>query len=633
MTDQSATHNSAAVHAIIRTGAGSSPLADDARNRVVRTIVDTSVHLPGMFEITFLDDTGDIVATAGLSIGTEVQVLGQALNATAAQRLIVGEVTSIEGVFERRTFLTVVRGYDKAHRLQRARRTRTFVNMKDSDIARQLATDAGLTPGQIDMSATTHAHIGQCDQTDWDFLGQRAREVGFETGVSDGKFYFRKASTVGGGAAGAGQPVALAFSQNLRSFRPRVTAGNLAPEVEVRVWDPMAAKVVAARSGAATGTVSMNGEDPAAIAHMFAAATAPAAPAQPASPAVGNLGPAPGTDAYVVFDRPAATGAAATAAATEMAESLADHIASTFAEAEGDAAGNPAIQAGVAVHVDGVPAPFAGDWMVTSARHVFDMAETGYHTRFVVSGRQERSLLGLTSAAASRPASPRVPGLACGVVTNNNDPGKQGLVKVALPWLSPDYESDWAPVAQFGAGKRSGAMFLPEVGDEVLVGFEFGDPRRPYVLGGIFNAASGYDLGGPAVKATGMAGEVVLRGFVSGAGNRLVFHDELPPGEGGGPPVASDIALGTRDGSLCLTIDQVAGTVTLSCKPAPPGSKSAAGHLTIECGNAGTIDIAAGPGGSVNIDGGASLSLKAQGSITIESSGQVAIKGSQIMLN
>jgi uncharacterized protein involved in type VI secretion and phage assembly len=251
----------------------------------------------------------------------------------------------------------------------------------------------------------------------------------------------------------------------------------------------------------------------------------------------------------------------------------------------------------------------------------------------VVSGRQERSLLGLTSASASIPAPPSVLGLACGVVTNNNDPGQHGQVKVALPWLSPDYESDWAPVTQFGAGKRSGAMFLPEVGDEVLVGFEFGDPRRPYVLGGIVNANSSYGLGGPAVKTTGQTGEIVLRGFVSAAGNQLVFHDELPPGEGGGKPTASDIKLGTGDGALSIKIDQVAGTVTMSCIPTEATSQTAAGHLTIECGDTGIIDIKTGAGGTVNIDGGDNLSLKAQQSIKIESPGQVTIKGAQITLN
>jgi hypothetical protein len=404
--------------------------------------------------------------------------------------------------------------------------------------------------------------------------------------------------------------------------------------------------VVAHQASTASGSASLTGQDPAALASTFTSATGDAGEADDAGGAGGgssasqNLGPPPATDAYVVNDRLAASGTAATAAAEEIAAALADHIGSTFAEAEGEAAGNPAIKAGAAIEVDGVPAPFGGSWLVTSARHVFDVAEGGYFTCFEVSGRQERSLLGLASAATSRPAPPRVPGLACGVVSSIYDPngdngnlGTLARVKVALPWLSPTYVSDWAPVLQFGAGKQSGAVFLPEVGDEVLVGFELGDPRRPYVLGGIINQSTGYDLGGPAVQSAGMTASVIRRGFVSGAGNRLVFHDELPPPDSGGPPTASDITLGTQDASLCLAINQTAGTVTLTCKPAPPNSQAASGQLTIQCGDAGIVNISTGPGGSVTIDGGDTLSLKAQASISIESSGQVAIKGSQIMLN
>jgi hypothetical protein len=113
----------------------------------------------------------------------------------------------------------------------------------------------------------------------------------------------------------------------------------------------------------------------------------------------------------------------------------------------------------------------------------------------------------------------------------------------------------------------------------------------------------------------------------------LVFHDELPPGDAKGPPIASDIVLGTGDGALALAIDQTAGTITLTCKPAAPASKSPAGTLTIQCGDAGTINIAAGNGGTVNIDGGGTLSLKAKESVKIESTGEVAIKGSRITLN
>jgi phage protein D len=634
MTADTSSHGPATTFASIKVGAGGSALPHDAEARVIRTVAETHLHLPGMFEITFNDVAGDVVSLGGLSIGTPVQIFGPGGEDGTPKLLIDGEVTAIEGIFERLNFITVVRGYDKAHRLQRTRRTQTFLDMKDSDIASQLAEGAGLTAGQIDTSATTHAHLGQCDQTDWDFLCQRAREIGFETGVRDGKFYFRKASTISGG----GEPVALTFRAGLHSFRPRLTAGNLPPEVEVRVWDPAKATVVASQAPTATGSAGLT-LDPAAIAGTFKSAGGDPAPAS-AGPSGGDHGPPPASDAYVVSDRLAATGASAAAAAEEIAAALADHIGSTFAEAEGEALGNPAIQAGVAIKVDGVPADFAGSWLVTRARHVFDSHEGGYYTTFEVTGRQERSLLGLTSAAATRPTLPRVSGLACGVVSSiydpngdNNNLGSHGRVKVALPWLSPTYVSDWAPVLQFGAGKLSGAMFMPEVGDEVLVGFELGDPRRPYVLGGIVNQSTGYDLGGPAVQSAGMTAAVIRRGFVSGAGNRLVFHDELPPPDSGGPPTASAITLGTKDGSLCLAIDQTAGTITLTCKPAPPDSQAASGQLNIQCGNAGVVNIATGAGGSVTIDGGDSLTLKAQASISIQSSGQVAIKGSQIMLN
>jgi len=74
-------------------------------------------------------------------------------------------------------------------------------------------------------------------------------------------------------------------------------------------------------------------------------------------------------------------------------------------------------------------------------------------------------------------------------VTDIKDEDGQGRVKVRLPW-SPDdgtgYEV-WARLATFMAGKDRGAWFVPDPQDEVLVAFEGGDPRRPYVLGGLWN--------------------------------------------------------------------------------------------------------------------------------------------------
>jgi uncharacterized protein involved in type VI secretion and phage assembly len=76
------------------------------------------------------------------------------------------------------------------------------------------------------------------------------------------------------------------------------------------------------------------------------------------------------------------------------------------------------------------------------------------------------------------------------LVSDINDPEGQGRVKVTLPW-APDnggsrYDA-WARLATLMAGNNRGTWFIPDVGDEVLVTFEAGDPRRPYVIGGLWN--------------------------------------------------------------------------------------------------------------------------------------------------
>ena len=76
------------------------------------------------------------------------------------------------------------------------------------------------------------------------------------------------------------------------------------------------------------------------------------------------------------------------------------------------------------------------------------------------------------------------------LVNDLNDPDGLGRVKITLPW-SPDtkggsYEA-WARIATLMGGNNRGTWFIPDVHDEVLIVFEGGDPRRPYVVGGLWN--------------------------------------------------------------------------------------------------------------------------------------------------
>lgn len=622
----------------ILAGAARLPLRKDLMSLLARAVVDTHVHLPDMFELMFLDPEGKVATDRALAIGEQLTVSGGAPDSSTATELITGEITAVECICDQLTVYTVIRGYEQAHRLQRARRTRTFVNTTDSDIARTIAAAAGLRVRRIDRTRLTHAHVAQIAQTDWEFLKQRAHEIGFEFGVAGGTFYFRRPPRGGAVArrisvTGSFQgQVKLAFGDDLLTFLPRVSAVNLTPTVEVRVRNAANGDVSVGSARLSTGSALLDAK-PAELGGQFSGDRVGGLLRRLPSAGLG-AGAAtarPDPHAYVVVDRPVASGALTAAAADELAEGVAEHLASTFAEAEGYAIGNPKIQAGSEVQVEGVPEPFTGSWTITNARHVFDPEEDGYRTRFFVSGRHDRSLFGLASMGAAAATRPAFEGVVVGVVTNVADPERAGRVKLSLPWLDPRYESDWAQVSQPGAGPRAGALLMPEVGDEVLVGFEFGDVRRPIVLGGMLSRRSTPDLGGDPVRVTGAAGSVARRGVVSASGSHLVFHDELPP-SGAAPPTAARITLGAGDGDLALDIDQVKSTVTISCAPAAGAGRAATGTLTIRCGEGGTINIDAGKNGRLNIDGGASLSIRADAKVRVESAGVLELKGQQVQI-
>ena len=76
-----------------------------------------------------------------------------------------------------------------------------------------------------------------------------------------------------------------------------------------------------------------------------------------------------------------------------------------------------------------------------------------------------------------------VDGVVIGIVTDV----QPGQVKLNFPWLDSKHETDWVRVATLMSGGGRGSCFMPEINDEVLVGFEHGDTRFPYVVGFLWN--------------------------------------------------------------------------------------------------------------------------------------------------
>ncbi len=129
-------------------------------------------------------------------------------------------------------------------------------------------------------------------------------------------------------------------------------------------------------------------------------------------------------------------------------------------------------------------------------------------------------LFDLLSDTGNREAiASRIYGVVVGVVTNNEDPEERGRVKVQFPWLSDQDESNWARIATPMAGKERGIYFLPEVDDEVLVVFEHGDLRFPYIIGSLWN-------GQDKPPVSNEKGQNNLRVIKSRSGHVIQLNDE-----------------------------------------------------------------------------------------------------------
>jgi phage protein D len=560
-------------------------LPDNLRVGLTGVVVDNHIHLPDMFTMVFHDPLHNLISEAAVTVGSAVTIKATTVGSTTPDPLIDGEVTALEASYEGGWDRTIVRGYEKSHRLQRGRRTETYQNVKVSDVAQTVASRAGLDVGTIDDSGAVLPFISQVNTTDWDFLKARARELGFEVGVVDGKFFFRKPvqSTTGPdpGDADSSGPAQLVYGRDLVSFRPRISSSAQVTQVSVRAWDPDTKSVLVGSAEPAASSAHLT-DDPASLAQNF------------------------GSPQYVVTDRPLPS----QTDVDDTAKAVAEHLGTSFAEADGVAIGNAKLRAGTAVSIAQVADTFVGKYTLTRTRHVFD--DDGYRTEFEISGMQDRSTLGLMSLGATNGraagGTPPIPGVFIAQVTNNDDPQHLGRVKLKFPWLSDSYESDWARMAAVGAGPNSGVEFLPEVDDEVLCACEFGDLRRVFVLSALHNGKDTPNLGDGLVDG----GKVKRRGVVSRKGHKLIFLDD---------DSKSGIALITSDGNLKVSLNETNSEIMIHCK----------GKVTLQTDS---DDIA--------IKSGADVTIQAQGNVNVSGSsgvkvdgggGMVEMSGSLIKLN
>ncbi|MGH9070727.1 MAG: VgrG-related protein [Acidimicrobiales bacterium] len=573
------------------------PLSSEETTLLHSIIVDNSANLPDLAVVEFNDNQFKMLSASKFSVGAAltIQVTPSGGSPTS---VFVGEVNALEAHYDSLGARTVVRAYDKTNRMMRGRKTKAWVQMSYSDIISSIASAAGVPTGKVDSTTPVYTQVSQANVEDWNFCRYLADQVGYRLAVVGGKLELTKPVKPSKGETpneDSTDPLSYCPGDaGLVRLRTVVSSAGQVAQSSATGWDPKAKAAVTGQQSAAAYSASTS--------------------LTPSSLA-GTFGAAPFEASWSALSD--------TASATALAAAASGEIAGAYAEVEAEVEGNPKLLPGVVVQLGGI-GPLSGAYCLSATRHVY-YPHVAYRTEFVVSDRQDRSLLGLVSGGGSSETQVHtMGGVATALVTNITD-SADGMCKVKLkfPWLSADYESDWARTVQLGAGASRGFQILPEVNDEVLVAFQQGDFGAPVVLGGLHN---GSDSPPVAVDVAVAGGKVVKRMFKSRTGHILAFDES---------DSVSTISLISKDNQTELILDAEKNQATLQ-----------AGKDILVTSQGGQVTIT-GPTGvtvksdaNITVQAGGDLSMKAIGAVSIQGAtvsvqgeGEVTIQGAIVQIN
>ena len=217
---------------------------------------------------------------------------------------------------------------------------------------------------------------------------------------------------------------------------------------------------------------------------------------------------------------------------------------------------------------------------------------------------EEAVKFGLTQEFKSSSSEKKVFGVTTATVINNIDCTGEGRVQLMLSWL-PGY-LPWARMSTPMAGMGRGTYFIPQIGDEVIVAFNHGDVREPYVMGTTWNTIDKP----PALTPND---PVTTRKIRTPLGHELAFDE------------AQQSVTLTSNTMSKVTLDPTKAEIST---PTAKVSVSKDGDVTITA--AKTLKLSAT---IIEISADAQLTIKSGGNATFKASGICAVQGSKLNLN
>jgi len=576
---------------------GGAKLADESQ--LISLTVTRAVNRVPMARLVFVD--GDmpnrkfpLSDAESLTPGTSIRITAGYGDDEQAifEGIVIKHSIQIGGENEARL---LVECRDKVVKMTVGRKNATYSKMLDSAVISNLISAAGLT-GDVTATATEHTDLVQYYASDWDFVLSRAEANGLLVIATDGALTVKAPDT-------SGEPtLEVTYGADLVEFEAEIDARTQFSSASASTWSPSDQT------------------------EQTATATPPKLNQQ------GNIDAATlagviGLSAYQIQ-----SGAAIESTALDTwAKAL--QMKAGLARIRGKMRfqGSAKAKVGALIKLVGVGTRFSGDVFIGAVTHELEAGHWITTAEFGVSPAWLTEQHDVMAPAAAG-LLPGIGGLHVGKVTKlDGDPDGQQRVQVSIPVLGSTAQPVWARLLQFYASNAIGAFFVPELSDEVVLGFFDNDPTHPVILGSLYssNRAPPYTL----------TAENNTKALVTRCKSKIEFDEEnkvitvITPGK-------NKIVLSDQDQSILL-LDQNnnraelnPGGITLD---SPKDIKvKANGTITLDA--IGAINISSqadvkSTGLNVLCEGQVGFTGKGSATAELSASGETVVRGAMVMIN
>ncbi|MEM7105408.1 MAG: type VI secretion system tip protein VgrG [Bacteroidota bacterium] len=469
---------------------------------------------------------------------------------------------------------------DKAVFMTQVRKSAYYYESLDSDVIETIIRDHGLS-GDVEASSVSHKEIVKYNVTDWDFMVTRAELNSMIVIAGEGNITVKKPELSGGSVFSAN------YGENIYDFEAEMDARTQVSGTKGKSWDYANQEILEA-----------DGEEP----------------------RMANLGNVDGSElASSMNDQTYELVHSGKVEDQELAEwASARFLKSRLARIRGRVRVNgvAALKPGVLITLAGVGDRFSGDAFVSGVAHNIVKGKWFTDVQF---GMSPNWFPEETEDVVDQPATgiiPGIGGLHVGVVTAlEGDPDGENRIQVKIPLINNEEDGLWARIAKLDAGDNRGVIFLPEIDDEVIVGFINDDPRNPVILGQLHSSAKPSPIE--------PSDDNHEKGIITRGDLRVVFDDDKSSIEVS-TPNGNKILLSEDDGSI-LVEDENGNTVKMSSDGVDVES---AGDINIKA--SGDVNI---EGTNVNVSAQSQLVCEGTTGAELSSGGQTVIKGALVAIN